>query len=264
MDPDPNAPSRPSAPSGEDDGLARRQERERAVLGAGPGSEPGPPIGDPFADEDLFTHDDEEPQAPVPSSRRGRREVVPKSPLRNTLEWVAVIGGAIVIAVVVRTFVFQTFWIPTPSMSPTLVKNDRVIVNKLSYKFHDPNRGDVVVFERPPSEPPSSTKDLIKRVIGLPGDRVSILDGDVLIDGRVLEEPYVHGKITEFDDSCGPGDVTGINTAEGFEVPEGHLFVMGDNRTNSHDGRCFGPIDQDLVVGRAFFIIWPPSKAGGL
>jgi signal peptidase I len=224
----------------DDDGLARRLAREEGSSGA------------------VTTT--AEPVATATS------ETPAKTPLRNTIEWIAVVVGAVVIAIVVRTFVLQTFWIPSPSMSPTLVEDDRVLVNKLSYRFHDVNRGDVIVFERPANEPPNEVKDLIKRVVGLPGDRVSIVEGAVSIDGRPLDEPYVDGLQTTYDGSCNqPGvDLTGIDTAEGFTVPEDHLFVMGDNRVNSHDGRCFGPIDEDLVVGRAFFIMWPPSHAGGL
>jgi signal peptidase I len=149
-------------------------------------------------------------------------------------------------------------------MASTLVENDRVLVNKLSYRFHDVRRGDVVVFERPDNMPTSSIKDLIKRVVGLPGDRVSIIDGKVRIDGKVLDEPYTNGQPTEPKVGCGAGDTTGIDTEQGFLVPEGHVLVMGDNRPNSDDGRCFGPIDEDLIVGRAFLIMWPPSKLGGL
>ena len=97
--------------------------------------------------------------------------------MRSAVEWIAVIGGAVVVALVVKTFLFQAFYIPSPSMSPTLVQNDRVLVNKLAYHFHDVHRGDVVVFERPPTEPSEEIKDLIKRVIALPGERVSIIGG---------------------------------------------------------------------------------------
>ena len=148
-------------------------------------------------------------------------------------------------------------------MSPTLVKDDRVLVNKLSYKFHDVNRGDVIVFERPPNEPPSEIKDLIKRVVALPGERVSIMDGKVSVDGRELDEPYTHGLETVLD-NCPITYVPGIDTEAGFKVPEDHVLVLGDNRVNSHDGRCFGAIDEDLIVGRAFFLMWPPGHAGGL
>jgi signal peptidase I len=245
------------------DGVARRVQRdaEASARTSAPG-ESGPPHRlDPSLDVDAEPTPEELEQA-----RRDRRKATArpaKSPARNTLEWIGVILGAVVIAVVVRTFIFQTFWIPSPSMATTLVKDDRVLVNKLSYRLHDPNRGDVIVFERPPNEQ-GNIKDLIKRVIALPGERVSIIDGQVRIDGRVLEEPYTHGLSTEPKVGCGLGDTTGIDTEAGFVIPDDHLFVMGDNRINSQDGRCFGPIDEELVVGRAFFIIWPPSKMGGL
>lgn len=225
-----------------DDGVARRQQREAAVA-------------------DDVAADDDGGSAESKRTRSDRKAA--KSQTRNMLEWVAVIGGAIIIAVVVRTFILQTFWIPSPSMSPTLVENDRVLVNKLAYRFHDVNRGDVVVFERPANEPPSEIKDLIKRVVALPGERVSIMDGKVSIDGRTLDEPYTHNLQTVLD-SCPITYVPGIDTEEGFEVPKGHVLVLGDNRTNSHDGRCFGAIDEDLIVGRAFFLMWPPGHAGGL
>ena len=182
-----------------------------------------------------------------------------RSPLRNLLEWGGVIIGAIAVAFLVKTFLFQAFWIPSPSMSPTLVKGDRVLVNKLSYDLHDVNRGDVVVFERPATEDTSQIKDLIKRVVAVGGDRVSIMDGKVRLNGKVIDEPYTHDLPTTYS-SCGIGEVDGIDTEAGLKIPKGEVFVMGDNRVNSHDGRCFGPIDEDLIVGRAFFIIWPPSE----
>jgi signal peptidase I len=237
-DPESSEPASPHHPvDGEqvDEGLARRQGREAT-------------------DGDTAEPTVKEPKRARPA----------KSSTRNALEWVAVVVGAIVIALVVRTFVLQTFWIPSPSMSETLVEGDRVLVNKLAYDFHDVNRGDVVVFKRPPAEPASAVKDLIKRVVALPGERVSIVDGGVRIDGQTLDEPYVNGLQTIYDSSCSSVELLGIDTDEGYEVPEGQLFVMGDNRVNSRDGRCFGPVDEGLLVGRAFFILWPPSRAGGL
>ena len=172
---------------------------------------------------------------------------------------------AVLIAVVIRMFLLQTFWIPSPSMATTLVKDDRVVVNKLSYRLHDVRRGDVVVFHRPPSETSADNtiNDLIKRVVGLPGENVSISAGVVHIDGRAMDEPYTHGQQT-LDGGCSQGDLAKLFTPGGFVVPAGHVLVMGDNRGNSEDGRCFGPIDEDLIVGRAFVVIWPPSHAGGL
>ncbi len=173
------------------------------------------------------------------------------------------VGGAVLVAVLVRAFLFQTFWIPSPSMATTLVEKDRVIVNKLSYRLHDVNRGDVVVFRRPPDQAPSDIKDLIKRVVGLGGERISIRDTNVYIDGVALDEPYTQGRPTD-QMFCSSLEMDGLYTEEGFEVPEGHVFVLGDNRTSSGDSRCFGPIDEDLIVGRAFFKIWPPGHMGGL
>lgn len=205
---------------------------------------------------------DEELEAAREARRRSAaaKQASTKSSTRNLVEWAAVIVGAVLIAVVVRTFIFQTFWIPSESMSTTLVTDDRVLVNKLSYRLHDVHRGDVVVFERPPAMPPSDIKDLIKRVVGLPGESVRVNQGKVYIDGRVLEEPYTNGQPTE---PCAEGDPA-LASEAGLEIPEGHVLVMGDNRGNSEDGRCFGPIDEDLIVGRAFLIMWPPSKIGGL
>lgn len=185
------------------------------------------------------------------------------STARNLLEWVLVVGGAVLVAVLIRTFVLQTFWIPSPSMVSTLEVNDRVVVNKLSYRLHDVRRGDVIVFHRPPGEPDTGVKDLIKRVIGLEGERVSIRGGRVHIDGVALDEPYTNGLETA-DEGCSQGDLQELYTAEGLLIPDGHVFVLGDNRVNSGDGRCFGPIADDLIVGRAFVKIWPPGHIGGL
>jgi len=222
---------------------------------------PAEPAGG--ADDALGDLDPTEEEIAAARDARRRRRRPPKSPTRNLVEWVAVVGGALVLALLIRTFVFQTFWIPSGSMSPTLVENDRVLVNKLSYRWGDPSRGDVIVFERPPGES-GEIKDLIKRVIGLPGEHVSIHDDAVWIDGRRLNEPYTHDQPTLANVECSGGRTAGIDTEAGFQVPNGHVFVLGDNRTGSHDGRCFGPIDEDLIVGRAIAIIWPPSKMGRL
>ena len=237
-----------------------------------------PPV-DPAATVPVAADDPLGGDSPGPADRTGsgaRSDSTPaaagrrstsagKSAIRNLVEWVVVIGGAIVVAVLIRAFVFQTFWIPSPSMATTLVKDDRVVVNKLSYRLHDVRRGDVVVFHRPPSETTTDTgiDDLIKRVIGLEGERVSILDGGVRIDGVALEEPYTNGLDT-LDNGCSVGELEQLYTERGFLVPDDHVFVLGDNRVNSGDGRCFGPVDEDLIVGRAFFKIWPPGHVGGL
>lgn len=164
--------------------------------------------------------------------------------VRNALEWVAIVGGALLAAFIVKTLLIQAFYIPSLSMYPTLDKGDRVLVNKLSYKAHDVHRGDVVVFERPENAGAEGIKDLIKRVIGLPGDVIEARDGVVYINDRALREPYVD-----------KGDQT--DNLSRRKVPAHHLFVMGDNRNDSEDSRIFGAIDEDLVVGRAFVRIWP-------
>lgn len=182
--------------------------------------------------------------------------------VRSMVEWVAVIVGALVVALVVKTFLFQAFYIPSASMEPTLEKGDRVLVNKLSYDLHDVNRGDVVVFELPRDAiGADGIKDLIKRVIGLPGDTIESRDGVVYINDRRLAEPYL-------PDGVATGDTTnGSNPPiERQVVPDGTVFVMGDNRANSHDSRYAdrGPIPIDAIVGRAFVLVWPPGKMGGL
>src|SRR5690606_16066374 len=174
---------------------------------------------------------DPTPVAP-PTTRRAR------SPLRSLLEWALVIGGALGVALLIQTFLFQAFYIPSESMEPTLAEGDRVLVNKLSDSPGDLSRGDVVVFERPPNEPPSEVQDLIKRVIGLPGETVEGREGVVYVDGVPIDEPYL-----------APATVTAPFAP--VVVPDGHLFVMGDNRGNSRDSRFFGPIHGDLIVGRA-------------
>ena len=168
--------------------------------------------------------------------------------VRNLVEWVAIVVGALAVALIVKTFFIQAFFIPSLSMYPTLHKGDRVLVNKLSYDFHDVHRGDIVVFSRPPNEPPSAIKDLIKRVIGLPGDTIEAHDGAVFIDGKKLDEPYLVAGVT-------------TDNLPRQKVPKDHVWVMGDNRGDSADSRVFGPITEASIVGRAFVRVWPLPDA---
>ncbi len=163
--------------------------------------------------------------------------------LRNAVEWVAIVVGALLVAFVVKTFLIQAFYIPSGSMLPTLHENDRVLVNKLSYDLHGVDRGDLVVFEGP-DQAAGQIKDLIKRVIALPGETVEARDGVVLIDGQPLLEPYL-----------GPGITTG--PIEPITIPPDHYWVMGDNRGNSKDSRFFGPIEEGSIIGKAFVRVWP-------
>ncbi|MDQ2678088.1 MAG: signal peptidase I [Actinomycetota bacterium] len=186
-----------------------------------------------------------------PGRRSGRR---PHSASRNIVEWIAVVVGAVLVALVIKTFVVQAFKIPSESMAPTLLDGDRVVVNKLSYDAHELNRGDVVVFARPPGLPagPNDPKDLIKRVIGLPGDTLLTRDGSVYVNDRRLEEPYLPEGTMTYD------------IDRPLVVPDGTVFLMGDNRGHSSDSRVFGPVDADTVIGRAFMIMWPFSRIGAL
>ena len=181
-----------------------------------------------------------------------------RSASKTALEWVVLIVSAIAIALLVKTFLFQAFYIPSESMYPTLKTNDRVIVNKLSYHLHDVHRGDIVVFTTPkgpdgqPIDP--TIKDLVKRVIGLPGEIVSAQDGHIYINGKRLNEPYLQptaiNNCVSFPTNCFPSSPIAPN----------HYWVMGDNRTQSRDSRSFGAISRSEIVGRVFVRIWPPNR----
>ena len=175
--------------------------------------------------------------------------------LKAIREWVTVVGVALIIAFVVRGFALQQFYISGPSMESTMFQDNRVLVNKLSYRFHDIHRGDVVVFDRVTTDGVAvQHDDLIKRVIGLAGDTISISKCVVSVNGKAISEPYLNDydlAQTNLDDRCRIPEMA--NTT----VESGHLFVMGDNRPQSFDSRMFGTIDEKLVVGRAFVIIWP-------
>jgi len=185
-------------------------------------------------------------ELPYADERPPATEVeVPRSKSwRSAIEWIAIVAGAFIVAFLIKTFLLQAFFIPSASMEPTLSVGDRVLVNKLSYDLHDVNRGDLIVFERPPGESAAEVKDLIKRVIAVAGETIETRDGVVYIDGRRLREPYLVN-----------GTVTGAISET--RVPEGHVFVMGDNRGDSRDSRSFGAIDESLIIGRAFIRVWP-------
>ena len=154
----------------------------------------------------------------------------------------AIIAGAVLVAVLIRHFLVQPFYIPSESMEHTLEVQDRVLVNKLSYRLHGVNRGDIVVFER--REGAAPRRDLIKRVVALEGETVEGRDDGVYVNGQRLDEPYVVDR-----------RVTGPFGPE--RIPDGHVWVMGDNRANSRDSRSFAAIPESAIVGRAFVRIWP-------
>lgn len=183
----------------------------------------------------------------VPVDRRMGRRLA-----RTMREWVVVIGCALLIAVILRTFVVQQFYISGPSMEPTLIGDDRVLVNKLAYRFGDPSRGDVVVFDRITTNGGIvQHDDLIKRVIGLPGEEIEIRECVVLVDGRPLSEPWLP---SEMADNCG------MSQMEPVLVGSREVFVVGDHRDQSYDSRMFGTVSQSLIRGRAVVVIWPPTS----
>jgi signal peptidase I len=185
-------------------------------------------------------------EAPEPDEKAGRSKSV-----RVAIEWAIIIAIAVVAAILIRSFFLQPFSIPSGSMEPTLNVGDRVLVNKLAYDFHPVHRGDVVVFAKPPNDAAAGIKDLIKRVIGLPGEYISGQNGEVYINGRPLAEPWLPKGVT-----TDPFRVT--------LVPLGEYFMMGDNRGNSADSRTIGPIPKHLIIGRAFIRVWPLGRLGTL
>jgi len=169
--------------------------------------------------------------------------------VRWLIETALLVLLAFLLAQGIKTFVVQPFVIPTGSMIPTIEIGNRVIAEKLSYRFRDPEPGEIVVFDDPTGQNPQ----LIKRVIAVGGQTVDVRDGSVWVDDQRLEEPYVYGKPTEL----GPGALEFPLT-----VPEGSAFMMGDNRPQSGDARYFGPLPVEQIRGRAVVTYWPLSEIG--
>lgn len=188
-------------------------------------------------------------QAPPGPSRR--RAVV--------LEYVVLALVAITVALLIQAFLVKPYRIPSESMENTLLIGDRVLVDRISWHFTDPARGNIVVFH-----PPSTKVVLIKRIVGLPGDTISLSGGAVYVNGRRLNEPYVR-QISGAPVPTEPFQ-TGLpwSLQRPYTVPDGDYFVMGDNRIDSGDSRDFGPVARSQLVGRAFGRYWPPSRIGGL
>ena len=178
--------------------------------------------------------------------------------LRVFLEWISVIGIALVVAVVIRVFLLQQFYISGPSMETTMFSNNRVLVSKLAYRLGEIDRGDVVVFDRAiPNGNEIQHDDLIKRVIALGGETISISKCVVFIDGVKLPEPYLpmrDSKLTDLAERCGTVDM------EAIVLEADEIFLMGDNRPQSFDSRMFGAINEDLIIGQAFVLLWPLSE----
>ncbi|MEI2834331.1 MAG: signal peptidase I [Acidimicrobiia bacterium] len=183
------------------------------------------------------------------------------------IETIFLVVVAILVAIVVRFFLLQLFYIPSGSMEPTLQINDNVFVNKMSYQFNSIERGDIVVLVAPESVSQNNEeiKDLIKRIVGLPGETIEGKCSDGVNKCKVkiyitkpggmpqlLKEPYLSND--PFYTSYAPFDA--------IAVPNNSVLLLGDNRANSSDGRVFGPVNTDKIIGRAFFRIWPIRRAG--
>lgn len=181
------------------------------------------------------------------------------SPTRWIKEAAVVVVVAVLVAVLLRAFVVQTFFIPSGSMEPTLQIGDRILVNKLSYHFHGVDRGNIVVFSRPPTENCGGPEvnDLVKRVIGLPGDVISLSNGYVYVDGKKLDESWLPASEQGITVAGPAGNSS--NLARPYRVPADNYFVMGDNRTDSCDSRYWGPINRSLIVGKVELRVWPLS-----
>ncbi|MFN2588366.1 MAG: signal peptidase I [Actinomycetota bacterium] len=212
------------------------------------------------------------PPSPSEEDAPGAPEGAEEKPKKKHAFWKelpVLVVIAFVVALLIKTFLLQAFYIPSASMEPTLVEGDRVLVEKVGYRFGEPARGQVVVFEKefasltPPEDDPfwediasalkglfgfptGGTQDFIKRVMAVEGDTIEGREGRVFVNGEIVEEPY----LAEGTETSAFGPV---------EVPDGMIFVMGDNRSNSDDSRAFGPIPVDEVVGHAFLLLWPPS-----
>lgn len=216
--------------------------------------------------EPLQPHDEVTDVAPLDAPRRERK----RRSFWAELPFLLI--AALTVAVLIKSFLIQPFYIPSGSMVPTILVNDRVMVSKLNYRFGEPQRGDIVVFHSPYNDVRDSesipelvvrhvleavgirtaaTDEFIKRVVGLPGETIEVRGNVVFIDGQPLSEPYLP-----------PG--TRMPDMAPQEIPADHVFVMGDNREGSSDSRKFGPIPTSDIVGEAVLRIWPPSRLGGL
>lgn len=204
----------------------------------------------------------------VAQRRRSRRS--------SFVELLLIVAVALGLALAIQALLVKPFRIPSESMVPTLAVGERVLVDRITPYFSDPDRGDIVVFHPPlgsetgacgaPKEQgqacaqptdEESEMNFIKRIVGLPGDELTVVDGIVHVDGRPLDEPYLRT-----DAPC--AGLPTCNLTEPITVPPGHFFMMGDNRDQSADSREWGPVPEEWLIGEAFLTYWPPDRIGGL
>ena len=178
-------------------------------------------------------------------------EKAPRSTLRSWLSVLIIVAIVALLTLGLRTFVYVPYEIPSGSMEETIMTGDMVFSEKMSYYFRQPARGDIVTF----ADPEVAGRTLIKRVIATGGQTVDLQNGHVVVDGVVLDEPYTNGKESYPLAHTAPD----VSISFPYTVPQGCLWVMGDNRTASQDSRYFGPISANSVTGRAALIYWPFS-----
>ncbi|MEZ5125711.1 MAG: signal peptidase I [Thermoleophilia bacterium] len=197
--------------------------------------------------------------SPDADTRSTEKQSRPRSHTRTLLEYVVLALIAFAVALLVQAFLIKPYRIPSESMQNTLLIGDRVLVDRISWRFTEPERGDIVVFH-----PPEGGPVLIKRIVGMPGDKLATRDGKLLVNGQPLDEPYVRTT------SAGPEPtdpfLNGLawSLEVPYVVPDGEYYMMGDNRTNSADSRRFGPVARDQLVGKAVARYWPIGRIGGL
>jgi signal peptidase I len=188
-----------------------------------------------------------EPPPPPPTATKQ-----PKPRRRALIEWTAIIIIAVLVSFLMRTYAFQTFYIPSGSMEPTLQIGDRIIVNKLAVTWGTINIGDIVVFKAPPAEDCGEpVTDLVKRVIGIPGDSLRSKGNTIFVNNQPLVEKWTHTEPLG-------GAITPIT------LKPNQYFMMGDNHSDSCDSRMWGPVPRSDIIGKAFVRIWPLSRIGFL
>jgi signal peptidase I len=216
----------------------------------GPDRSEAPEPADPASGAAEIPPTDQPPDGEAASTPAARPRPSAK---RRAIEWLVIVAVALVVAAVMRLFVVQSFSIPSVSMTPTLQKGDRILVNKLAYRLHGVGRGDIIVFRAPPkvaSTCDTTDQDLVKRVIGLPGETISDRDGLVYINNKVLPEPWLPKN--------DPSTFTG--TFAPVHIGANSYFVMGDNRVDSCDSRYWGTVNRSMIIGKVEVRIWPLSR----